>query len=71
MIMEEKLKELIAIGASTTANCVPCLKYHYDKASEIGVSIDEVKEAIDVGRMIRRGAAKTWDKEAEKLIDES
>jgi AhpD family alkylhydroperoxidase len=26
--METKIKELIAIGASVTANCVPCLRFH-------------------------------------------
>jgi AhpD family alkylhydroperoxidase len=30
--MDEKLKEMIAIGASVTVNCIPCIRYHFDKA---------------------------------------
>lgn len=66
--MDSMIKELIAVGAAATANCVPCLEFHYKKALELGASNDEIKEAIEVGRMVRRGAARSWDKEANKLI---
>jgi AhpD family alkylhydroperoxidase len=36
--MDEKVKELIAIGASVSAHCQPCLTYHVGKARELGVS---------------------------------
>jgi AhpD family alkylhydroperoxidase len=62
--MDTKTKELIAIGASVTANCVPCLKYHFAKARKAGTSDDEIREAIAVGRMVRKGAAGKWDEEA-------
>jgi len=68
--MNEKLTELIAIGASTTAHCVPCFNFHYEKALEQGATLEEIREAVRVGRMVRKGAAKTWDKEAEKLLGE-
>jgi len=67
--MKERIKELIAVGAATTANCVPCLNYHYQKALALGATNDDIKEAIEVGRMVRRGAARAWDKEADELID--
>lgn len=35
--MDTQMKELIAIGASVTANCVPCLRYHLKKVRETGV----------------------------------
>ena len=66
--MNEMIKKLIAIGAATTANCVPCLNFHYKKALELGATNDDIKEAIDVGRMVRRGAARSWDKEAKSLL---
>ncbi|MCX6163964.1 MAG: carboxymuconolactone decarboxylase family protein [Ignavibacteriae bacterium] len=65
--MDNKLKELIAIGASISANCQPCLEYHTSKAIEYGVSETEVKEAIDVGTLVRRGAASKMDKFASSL----
>jgi AhpD family alkylhydroperoxidase len=67
--MDVKIRELIAIGAATTANCVPCLKYHTEKAQEAGSTLQEVQEAIDVGRMVRKGAARSWDKEAKVIVE--
>ena len=69
--MDEKLKELIAIGAATTANCVPCLKYHHKQALDFGATAAEIQEAIEVGRMVRRGAAREWDKEAKEIVGHS
>ncbi len=66
--MDEKTKELIAIGASVTANCVPCLKYHLAQGREAEASEDEIHAAISVGRMVRRGAARKWDEAANELI---
>ena len=66
--MDIKTKELIAIGAAVTANCVPCLKYHVAKAKNAGVSDHEITEAIDVGRLVRQGAARKWDEEANQLL---
>ncbi len=55
-IMDIRIKELIAIGASITANCQPCFKYHVDKAKESGADEQEILEAIDVAKMIQKGA---------------
>lgn len=66
--MDEMIKELVAVGAAVTANCSPCLNYHYRKALDLGASNDEIKEAVEVGRMVRRGAARSWDKEADKIF---
>jgi AhpD family alkylhydroperoxidase len=68
--MDAKTTELIAIGAAVTANCVPCLRYHLEKAREAGVEDDQVREAVRIGRMVRRGAASTWDKESRALLGE-
>ncbi len=57
MRIEERAKELIAIGASITANCQPCLEYHVAKALELGADAEEVREAIDVGKLVRKGAS--------------
>ncbi len=37
MTMDEKMKELIAVGASVGAHCQPCLTYHAGKAKEMGI----------------------------------
>ncbi len=61
MAMDEKIRELIAVGASITANCQPCLKYHTDKALESGARPQDVAEAIEVGKRVRKGAAGKMD----------
>ena len=66
--MDTKTQELIAIGAAVTANCVPCFKFHFAKAHEEDASDDEIREAVRVGRMVRKGAAKTWDDEIGKIF---
>lgn len=66
-MLDEKLKELIAIGASVSANCHPCLKYHVTKAREKGIDEDDIRQAIDVGKMVRKGAAGQMDKLIEEL----
>ena len=59
--MDVRTKELIAIGASITANCKPCLEYHVAKAKENGATDQEVAEAVAVGKMVRKGAASKMD----------
>ncbi len=54
--MDEKTKELIAIGASIGAHCQPCLTYHVTKAREVGLTDDEIREAIAVGHRVEKGA---------------
>jgi AhpD family alkylhydroperoxidase len=61
-MIDDKVKELIAIGASITANCHPCIKYHVNKAREMTIDENEIQEAIEVGKMVRKGAAGEMDK---------
>ncbi len=55
--MNDKTRELIAIGASITANCQPCLASHAEKALGFGACPEEVAAAIEIGMTVRRGAA--------------
>jgi AhpD family alkylhydroperoxidase len=54
--MDEKIKELIAIGAAVAGHCQPCLTYHVARAKELGVEAGEICEALDVGHVVERGA---------------
>ena len=65
--MDEKTKELIAIGASVACNCHPCVKFHTGKAKELGIELELVEQAVEVGKMVRRGAAKQMDELLEKI----
>jgi len=59
--MDVRIEELIAIGASITANCKPCLKYHVAKAKESGAAEQEIACAIEVGKRVRKGAVSQMD----------
>jgi len=61
MELNEKVKELVAVGASITANCQPCLRYHVEKALASGAESGEVTAAIEVGKQVRKGASAKMD----------
>lgn len=43
MRLNDRTIELIAVGASITASCKPCLEYHVKKARELGLDGVEIK----------------------------
>jgi AhpD family alkylhydroperoxidase len=63
------VKELIAIGASVTAHCQPCLTYHVGKAREMGAGEQEIREAITIGQKVEKGSQSTMKNFAGKLLD--
>jgi AhpD family alkylhydroperoxidase len=67
MELTEKVKELVAVGASITANCQPCLQYHTEKALANGADAGEVKAAIEVGKQVRKGASAKMDQFSSSL----
>lgn len=60
--MDTRTKELIAIGASVTAHCEPCLHYHIGKAQEAGVTAEDIKEAVHLGKAVRAGSTRNMDR---------
>jgi AhpD family alkylhydroperoxidase len=67
MILDERTMRLIAVGASVTANCQPCLQTNVMKAREEGINEPEISAAIEVGKMVRKGAATKMDQFARSL----
>ncbi len=65
--MEEKTKLLVAVGASVTANCQPCLKTAVTEAQAAGVERKDILEAIAIGRVVRKGAFGKMDSFASTL----
>ena len=54
--MEEKYRLLIALGAASAANCIPCFEHYYDKALGINLTHKEIQEAVDLGNQMKTGA---------------
>ncbi len=69
MELNEKVRELVAVGASITANCQPCLRFHVDKAIQSGADPEEVAAAIEVGKRVRKGASAKMDDFSASLPD--
>ena len=67
MEINDRIRELIAVGASITANCQPCLKSHVEKAHSFGASPEEVAAAIEIGKRVRKGAAAKMDEVSSSL----
>lgn len=56
MILEEKIENLIALGAASASNCIPCFEHIYEKAITSGVSLAEIKRASDIAEQVKKGA---------------
>ena len=69
MKLDDRMIELIAVGASITAGCQPCLRYHAEKARQNGATGDEIAAAIAVGKMVRGGGATEMDRFVEQLTE--
>jgi AhpD family alkylhydroperoxidase len=69
MGLDDRTKSLIAVGASVSANCQPCLQSTMAMALESGADEGQIAEAIQVGQRVRRGAAFKMDELALSLND--
>ena len=71
MLLSDKTRELIAIGASITATCQPCRQFHADKALQLGADSEEVASAIEIGSQVRQGSAAKMDAFSSRRVDSS
>ena len=55
-VLEDKIENLIAIGAATAANCIPCFDHLYEKAINSGIKLAEIKRASEVAGQVKKGA---------------
>ncbi len=55
-VFQDKIEILIAIGAATAANCIPCFEHLYEKAIGSGVKLAEIKRASDIAGQVKKGA---------------
>jgi AhpD family alkylhydroperoxidase len=67
--MDERMRELIAIGVSIGSHCQPCLTYHVNRAKEIGISDDMIRAAMDVGHMVEKGSMVAMRNFAQGVLD--
>ena len=66
--LDQRTRELIAIGASVGSNCLPCLCYHFAEAIKSGCTIQDIEEAVNLSKMVRERPAQDVNKIVEDLI---
>ncbi len=66
--MDERMKELVAMGASAAANCHPCMDHHLAQCDRLGIDREEVAAAVAVGLMVNQGAEKAIRKKTRELL---
>ncbi len=67
MNLDNRILALIAVGASVSANCQPCLERNVSTALKCGAEPQQIAEAIEIGKRVRQGAATKMDGFASSL----
>jgi AhpD family alkylhydroperoxidase len=67
--LDLKTKELIAIGCSLIAKCEGCLEGHIKKALELGLTRNEISDAIVVAVGIAAAGVVDFSDKAAKKLD--
>lgn len=68
MKLDNRTKSLIAVGASITANCQPCLQSTVTMALQSGADEQEIAEAVEIGKRVRQGATSRMDAFTPSLV---
>ena len=55
-VLEDRIENLIAIGAATAANCIPCFEHLYEKAINSGITLAQIKRASGIAELVKKGA---------------
>lgn len=69
MPLDEKTKELVALGAAMAGNCFPCLRYHYKKCRELGIAVDDMREALEITKTVKEVPIKNIYELANVLLE--
>lgn len=55
--MDEKTKLLISVAAATASNCISCFEHIYYKSQTMGLSWDDIQQAVDIGEKVKNGSS--------------
>lgn len=71
MQLEQRDKELAAIGAAIGCNCRPCIEHHIPAGREAGLSEAELADAVTVARAVRDTAIELLAPKIDELLGSS
>jgi len=64
----DKVAELVAIGAAIASNCEPCLRFHYKRAKELGITDADIAQAIATAQAVKETPARHVLALGERLV---
>lgn len=67
-LMTEAVTELVAIGAAMASNCEPCFRHHYDEARKLGVSNEDIREAVNVAQAVKATPQRKVQETADRYL---
>lgn len=70
-LYSEAVAELVAIGAAIASNCDSCFKFHFDKARKLGVSKDDMLQAVKTAQSVKESPAKSISDLAARMLASS
>lgn len=62
------VEELVAIGAAIGSNCIPCLRFHIDKARELGLGDDDLVRAVATASQVKQTPARLILDQADRQL---
>jgi len=68
MALDQKDKELAAIGASIGALCRPCIEHHIPAGRDAGLTEPELARAVEVAQSIHRTAVELLFRRSRELL---
>lgn len=67
-VLEDRIETLIAIGAATAANCIPCFEHLYEKAINSGITLAEIRRVSEIAGLVKKGAHAALTNSINELI---
>ncbi len=67
-VFDDRVAELIAIGAAVAVNCESCLEYHYDKAEQLNIPRQDIIRAVNVALKVKEQPAQSIVRLAQRLL---
>jgi len=67
--LDAKVRELIALAVAVTTRCDGCIAHHASQAVKLGISDDEIAEALGVAIDLNAGAAMVYSAHVLDAVD--
>jgi 4-carboxymuconolactone decarboxylase len=52
--LTDRERSLVSLGAAIASNCVPCVEYHVPWAKKVGLTDEQIHEALRIADKVRQ-----------------